>query len=118
MTMELGEGEREFVRTKIEAAFKLLGIPDWAAMVSEEAAFAFRISIPIPEYIFLARGSEVFDSWPHFSEFGEIGLHCSDSGLLQHDFAEPYAVGIRCWLAGLHPPWQVAGMAIIPVEKC
>ena len=55
-TMELREGEREFARAKIAAAFKLLSIPQWAEMVSEEAAFAFRISIPIPEYIFLARG--------------------------------------------------------------
>lgn len=57
-TMELGEGEREFVRTKVEAGFKLLGVPDWSAMVSREFGFAFRISIPIPEYIFLCRGEK------------------------------------------------------------
>ncbi len=57
-TMELADEEREFARTKIDAALKLLGVPDWSALASREAAFAFRIAIPIPEYIFLCRGEK------------------------------------------------------------
>ena len=57
-TMEIADGEREFVRAQIEAVFKLLGVPDWSALASEEFALAFRISIPIPEYIFLCRGEK------------------------------------------------------------
>ncbi len=56
VTLELGSDMRETARAKVAHFFKLLSAPDWSALASKELVFAFRISIPIPEYLVLCRG--------------------------------------------------------------
>ena len=40
-----------------------------------------------------------------------------DRGLLQHDLAEPYQIGIGA-LARQRAPRQIAAMAVVPGEQC
>ena len=50
-------------------------------------------------------------------ELVKIGADRRDSRLLQHDLAEPDAVGVGR-LAGCGAPGQVAAVAVVPCEKC
>ena len=63
-----------------------------------------------------AGGGEIGDRGPARQEGLEIGLHRRHRRLLQHDLAEPDAVGIGR-LARQRPPGQPAPMAVVPGEQ-
>ena len=54
-------------------------------------------------------------------ELDEVVFHRSYSGLLQHHFTQPNAVGVgyytRGTVLGRDTPRHFAGMAIVPIQK-
>jgi len=57
-TMEMSQGQREQALHWIGQIFSLLKTPNWKALLGGEGALAFRISVPIPEYVVLFRVTE------------------------------------------------------------
>ncbi|MBM4063956.1 MAG: hypothetical protein FJ265_23090, partial [Planctomycetes bacterium] len=50
-TLELSPAERERVHAGVAHAFALLGRVDWALLTAQEVVFAYRIALPMPEYV-------------------------------------------------------------------
>lgn len=47
--------QREKIVAAVDEAFRLLGGVDWKLLVERESAFAFRLGVPMPEYLVLFR---------------------------------------------------------------
>lgn len=54
-TMELSEEERGQAMAIINQVLEILGTPAWEKLFTKEAAFAFKLVMPFPEYVFLFR---------------------------------------------------------------
>ena len=57
-TLKLDDDERGKIRETVKHVLELLATPRWAELVKKEVSFSFRISMPIPEYLWLCRVPE------------------------------------------------------------
>jgi len=89
------------------------------AGAGDEVARAGIIAKPGPcrHHRRLVRIGQRMDVRPVAGEGCEIGLHRRHGGLLQHDFAQPDAIGIGRRIAGQRAPRQGAGVAVIMREQ-
>lgn len=62
-------------------------------------------------------GGQIADSGPARGETLEIGPDRSHGGLLQHHLGQPDPIGIGGAGSRPHPPGQIAGVPVIPVQK-
>ena len=76
------------------------------------------IAEPLPQLEdFVERGrGERRNIGPARHESVKIGFDCRHGRLLQHDFAEPYAIRVGAD-AGRRPPRQVTSVAVVPGEQ-
>src|ERR1051326_1052674 len=76
------------------------------------------IAEPLPGMQHVVEGSlgQRFDGRKPRHKAVKISPYRRDSGLLQHDLAEPDAVGIG-YLAGLGAPRQRAAMPVVPTQQ-
>ena len=91
---------------------------DHSAGAGMEVAGARVVAEPLPEMQdFVERGRrERRNVGPACHESVKIGAHGRDRRLLQHDLAEPNAVGIGTH-AHRRSPRQIAAMAVVPGEQ-
>ena len=65
-------------------------------------------------------GGEIVDGGPEVEEAAVVVLHRADGGLLEHDLAEPDAVGIGLFaggaVGGRDAPGEGSGVAVVPGE--
>ena len=73
-------------------------------------------SLPGMQHLVQRSGGQRMNIGKTRDESVKIGADRRDSGLLQHDFAEPDAVGVGA-LAGCGAPGQVAAVAVVPCEQ-
>jgi hypothetical protein len=81
-------GEREEIRATVAKVLGILGTPRWNALFEHEAAFAFKIVMPIPEYLLVckvapgtgaARLAELKTLLQGLAEFAPATLAVADS---------------------------------------
>ncbi len=57
-TMELDDATRQLITGVVQTTLKIVGAPNWGELAKNEGAFAFRISLPVPEYLVLFKVDE------------------------------------------------------------
>lgn len=55
VTMDMPSGQATWTRDLAKRIVKTIGTPDWGTLLEKEVGFAFRLQMPLPEYLYLFR---------------------------------------------------------------